>query len=143
MNLTPAKRARRSLSPATSSHSLPPSSRAGLIASPSHSILPAPFPSPVVLQPHPQPHIHFQPPLASPSAGPSDWQSTGGWSGQLRTGRRSIDAGASVRSTGTVDSEDAGEGEDEFGAGNAVFARDVSGRAPRSMMACKRCRRQK
>jgi len=92
--------------------------------------------------PHPQPHAHFNPPPTT--AGPSNWQSIGGWSGQ-RTSRRSIDAGGSnVRSPATEFSEDMGDAEDaEGGASGVVLSRDMSTRAPRSMMACTRCRRQK
>jgi hypothetical protein len=142
MNPTPSKRPRPSASPPTTSSSKRPSSRAGHTASPSNTLLPAPTPSPLIPppQPHPHPHAHFIPP--SSAAGPSDWQSRGGWSGQ-RASRRSIDAGMSIRSPATEYSEDLPEGEEVESGSGMQLSRDLSTRAPRSMMACTRCRRQK
>ncbi|WVR09585.1 hypothetical protein IAU60_006655 [Kwoniella sp. DSM 27419] len=128
MNPTPAKRARRTSSPSSPTEStasttqVQPRPLSGEVrprpptASPSHPILPAPIPSNPAFVP-------FAP-------GPSGWQSD--WRSQSR---RSYDA-TSPESTSSLKLE----GTDEHGV---IFTRDISSRAPRSMMACTRCRKQK
>ncbi|WWC91905.1 uncharacterized protein L201_006855 [Kwoniella dendrophila CBS 6074] len=127
MNPTPAKRARRTSSPSSPAESTsslhrqrPPT------ASPSHPILPAPIPS--------------NPPGSSggftPFApGPSGWQSH--WKSDSR---KSFDAGSPASTTSPKLS---GESRHQDETGGVIFTRDVNSRAPRSMMACTRCRRQK
>ncbi|WRT70030.1 uncharacterized protein IL334_007023 [Kwoniella shivajii] len=120
MNPTPAKRARRTSSPSSPTESSTSTSQRPRppTASPSHPILPAPIPSnPTGLPP-------FAP-------GPSGWQSN--WRSDSR---RSFEAGSPISATSPTL-----EGQDE--SGGVIFTRDVSNRAPRSMMACTRCRRQK
>ncbi|RXK40818.1 hypothetical protein M231_01877 [Tremella mesenterica] len=116
-----------------SSPSPPHSSRSGRppTASPSHPILPAPIPSSLS---GPSSGTPFPSPFSS-TAGPSGsgWQSN--WPNS-RSIRRSIDA----RSPLSVSTSPKMEGIDED---SVVLARDTSGRAPRSMIACTRCRRQK
>ncbi|WWC64796.1 uncharacterized protein I303_107409 [Kwoniella dejecticola CBS 10117] len=135
MNPTPAKRARRTSSPSSpteSTSSLAQHQRARPpTASPSHPILPAPIPS--------------NPPGSSGSAagpfppfapGPSGWQSN--WRSDHR---RSFDAGSPSSITSPkLPGEDIHHDE---ASGGVIFTRDVNSRAPRSMMACTRCRRQK
>ncbi|WVF67314.1 hypothetical protein IAT40_002065 [Kwoniella sp. CBS 6097] len=138
MNPTPAKRARRSASPSSPTESTTSqaqrdrdrdrasdrererererSSQRPPTASPSHPILPAPIPSGPSFPP-------FAP-------GPSGWQSN--WRSE---NRRSFDAG----SPSSTSSPKMGEGTEDQGV---IFTRDIA-RAPRSMMACTRCRRQK
>ena len=146
MNPTPVKR-RRSSSPSTplgltgtnlaDSHAQSRSSNRPS-ASPANPTLPPPIPS--------------FPVYAPPGPGPSTWQS---WRGSERdrppplsereqprdrrdpAARRSMDA----RSPSSDVASPNMEGIDE--AVEFVLTRDVSNRAPRSMMACTRCRRQK
>ncbi|WWD19831.1 hypothetical protein CI109_104298 [Kwoniella shandongensis] len=123
MNPTPAKRPRRSSSPhspAESSASQAQQRARPPTASPSHTILPAPIPS--------------GPPFPPYAPGPSGWQSA--W--RSGSSRRSFDAGSPVTSVSPKM-----EGGDEVNASGMILTRDVSSRAPRSMMACTRCRRQK
>ncbi|KAK8853402.1 hypothetical protein IAR55_004108 [Kwoniella newhampshirensis] len=121
MNPTPAKRPRRTLSPHSPAESSASQQRPRPpTASPSRTILPAPIPS--------------GPPFPPFAPGPSGWQST--W--QAGSSRRSFDAGSPSTSASPKM-----EGVEEGNMGGMVFTRDVSSRAPRSMMACTRCRRQK
>ncbi|WWD03957.1 hypothetical protein V865_002015 [Kwoniella europaea PYCC6329] len=129
MNPTPAKRARRTSSPSSPTGSTssiqrqrPPT------ASPSHPILPAPIPS----NPTGSSGGGGFPPFAP---GPSGWQSN--WTSDSR---RSFDAGSPTSTTSPRLPGDPGHPEEPQGV---IFTRDVNSRAPRSMMACTRCRRQK
>ena len=141
MNPTPLKR-RRSGSPSGPERGSGESRRSGSAAtsnrnpkaSPNNPILPPPLPSsghgpPTTAGAHPFP----------PFAGPSNWNATSPWSSSQSTlrphnARHSMD----IRSPSPLSPKE----EDDMGQGMA-FARDTSSRAPRSMMACTRCRRQK
>ncbi|WVQ78974.1 hypothetical protein IAT38_001066 [Cryptococcus sp. DSM 104549] len=122
MNPSPAKRPRRTSSP--------PSPDAALQhrTSPSRTL----------------PPIHTGPPSHTPFAGPSGWQSAT-W---RSSSRRSLEGegSESPRPEGADEGNaggSAGGSAGPSGSGGMVFTRDVSSRAPRSMMACTRCRRQK
>jgi hypothetical protein len=138
MNPTPNKRRRsgsptgespihRTASPARSTAT----TNRNLTVSPSNPILPPPLPSPGRAPP---PSLGSHP--FPPYAGPSNWAASSGWTASHRPQnvRHSMD----IRSPTPVSPKE----EDEMGQG-MTFTRDTSSRAPRSMMACTRCRRQK
>nr|XP_019010520.1 uncharacterized protein I206_04991 [Kwoniella pini CBS 10737]OCF49301.1 hypothetical protein I206_04991 [Kwoniella pini CBS 10737] len=134
MNPTPAKRARRTSSPSSpsgSTSSLQQQRARPPTASPSRPTLPAPVPS-------------NPPGSSSGSAGPFPPYAPGpsGWQSNWRSDhRRSFDAGSPNSTTSPkLAAEDIHH--DEV-SGGVIFTRDVNSRAPRSMMACTRCRRQK
>ncbi|ORY31646.1 hypothetical protein BCR39DRAFT_87706 [Naematelia encephala] len=146
MNPTPSKR-RRSSSPAG------PGPGPGPIPRPSqsptestrrpisHPILPAPIPSPHISGPSfPLPFSATT--AASAAPGPSNWQQREQQQQQQQQviWRRSMDARSPPSSTGSPKLEGIDEAAGDVGM---VFARDTASRAPRSMMACTRCRRQK
>jgi hypothetical protein len=141
MNPTPSKR-RRSNSPSGAPGSEPRRSASPakststgnrhITASPQHHFLPPPLPS----------SSHGPPPSAGgshpfpPFAGPSNWTSPTPWPSALKPHhvRHSMD----IRSPSPISPRE----DDDMSLG-ITFTRDTSSRAPRSMMACTRCRRQK
>ncbi|WVW86370.1 hypothetical protein I302_108415 [Kwoniella bestiolae CBS 10118] len=130
MNPTPAKRARRTSSPSSptgSTSSLQQRTQRPPTASPSHPILPAPIPS--------------NPPGSSGGGFPPFAPGPSGWQANWRSdSRRSFDAGSPTSTTSPRLPGEAGHPDEPAGI---IFTRDVNSRAPRSMMACTRCRRQK
>ena len=139
MNPTPSKR-RRSGSPAPGEGSGGSRRSASVAttnrnptASPNNPILPPPLPSsshgPAATGGHPFP----------PFAGPSNWTATSPWTSSQGSHRpHNVRHSMDMRSPTPLSPKE----EDEMGQG-LTFARDTSSRAPRSMMACTRCRRQK
>jgi len=142
MNPTPSKR-RRSGSPSGPERGSGESRRSGSAAtshrnptaSPNNPILPPPLPS----SSHGPPTAAGAHPFPPFAAGPSNWTATSPWtSSQSSLRPHNVRHSMEIRSPTPVSPKE----EDEMGQG-MTFARDTSSRAPRSMMACTRCRRQK
>lgn len=148
MNPTPAKRARKSSSPPSPAASLPrpgssrplrPPGSAGGPPSPLQPFLPRP-PSGHTSHPSLPSFPHLTSGIPS-GPGPSTWSSAwpGGSNPNPNMSRRSVDpTSPSDLGSPQMDMEETTSTETGL-----VFTRDTSGRAPRSMMACTRCRRQK
>lgn len=107
-------------------------------ASPNNPILPPPLPS-SSHGPPPSAGGHPFPPFTGSSAGPSNWATPSPWTSSHSSLRpHNVRHSMEIRSPTPLSPKE----EDEMGQG-MTFARDTSSRAPRSMMACTRCRRQK